>query len=236
MVRRTPRTKTMPCACACARPSVSPGTRRVQPVARLLPDDDRIAGMHLFPGDSAQHQSHRVTLPCHVGWFSERLDADDCGFADHGRAVRADDDRGITAPARPGRHLPDDDHAPARDGEHVRNRQQELPGRYRHRPGRPGLFFFVVLTGPLLVDGYPAYSTAIVLGWGIAVAMACLFHLYRNVAVGAAGVAVWIAFVAFAVPAWSSYCNNHTDSRADNTGQSTEVQAADGEGAMRITG
>lgn len=26
------------------------------------------------------------------------------------------------------------------------------------------LFFFVVLTGPLLVDGYPAYSTAIVLG------------------------------------------------------------------------
>lgn len=98
------------------------------------------------------------------------------------------------------------------------------------------LFFFVVLTGPLLVDGYPAYSTAIVLGWGIAVAMACLFHLYRNVAVGAAGVAVWIAFVAFAVPTWSSYCNNHTDSRADNTGQSTEVQAADGEGAMRITG
>ena len=66
------------------------------------------------------------------------------------------------------------------------------------------LFFFVVLTGPLLVDGYPAYSTAIVLGWGIAVAMACLFHLYRNMAVGAAGVEFTFSFRNFFYFQWNS--------------------------------
>lgn len=88
------------------------------------------------------------------------------------------------------------------------------------------VFFFVVLAGPVFVDDYPLYSMAIMLGWGLAIMMACLFHRYRSVAAGAVSVAVWLAFVCFAVPAWQSYCQELRDSRAANTGQSVEVQTA----------
>ncbi len=98
------------------------------------------------------------------------------------------------------------------------------------------LFFFFILIGPVYVDDYPVYSMSIVLGWGLAIAMACLYHRYSSVAVGAAGVFVWLAFVCFAIPAWQSYCQELRDSRAANTGQSVEVQTAGEADVPRVAG
>lgn len=87
------------------------------------------------------------------------------------------------------------------------------------------VFFFVVLAGPVFVGDYPLYSMAIMLGWGLAIMMACLFHRYRSVAAGAVGVALWLAFVCFAVPVWGDYCEKVRSARENKTEKCKKVEA-----------
>lgn len=87
------------------------------------------------------------------------------------------------------------------------------------------LFFFFILIGPVYVDDYPVYSMSIVLGWGLAIAMACLYHRYRSVAVGAAGVVVWLAFIFLTIPTWGEYCEKVRSAREHKTEKCRKVEA-----------
>ena len=87
------------------------------------------------------------------------------------------------------------------------------------------LFFFFILMGPVYVDDYPVYSMSIVLGWGLAIAMACLYHRYRSVAVGAAGVVVWLAFIFLTIPTWGEYCEKVRSAREHKTEKCKKVEA-----------
>lgn len=91
------------------------------------------------------------------------------------------------------------------------------------------LFFFFILIGPVYVDDYPVYSMSIVLGWGLAIAMACLYHRYSSVAVGAAGVVVWLAFIFLTIPTWGEYCEKVRSTREHKTEKckTVEVRSAD---------
>ena len=66
---------------------------------------------------------------------------------------------------------------------------------------------------------------SIVLGWGLAIAMACLYHRYRSVAVGAAGVVVWLAFIFLTIPTWGEYCEKVRSAREHKTEKCRKVEA-----------
>lgn len=87
------------------------------------------------------------------------------------------------------------------------------------------LFFFFILVGPVFVDDYPLYSMSIVLGWGLAIAMACLYHRYSSVAVGAASVVVWLAFIFLTIPTWGEYCEKVRSAREHKTEKCRKVEA-----------
>lgn len=65
--------------------------------------------------------------------------------------------------------------------------------------------FFVVLAGPVFIAQYPMPSTAIVLGWGIGLMVGAAYHICQRWNVAIISVAIWIAYVCIAIPAWFDY-------------------------------